>query len=159
MTVTIRQAERADVDRLDAGLSALARDLGDRYCATPARLEQAGWGEVPAFRAALAEDGAALAGLVLYSPSVSTIRGGAGLFVSDLWVAPEHRSGGLGQRLLAAAFADASRRWGARFLRLQVYDRAPAARRFYDRLGFALARGHSDLFLDEAGCTALEGER
>ena len=67
--------------------------------------------------------------------------------------------GGLGRRLLAEAYGDAARAWGACFLRLQVYDRTPAARRFYDRLGFVPAKGHTDLFLDEAGCAALEGER
>lgn len=158
MTVTIRQAERADAERLDAALAALAKDLGDPYRATPAGLARAGWGQVPAFRAQLAEDGAVLAGLALYSPGLSTVRGGPGVNVSDLWVAPAHRSGGLGRLLLAAAFADAARLWGACFLRLQVYDRTPEARRFYDRLGFVPSTGHTDLILDEAGCVALKGE-
>ncbi|KHQ51459.1 GNAT family N-acetyltransferase [Mameliella alba] len=159
MAVTIRLAGRSDAGRLDSALAALARDLGDTYNASPEALERAGWGDVPAFRAQLAEEGGVLAGLALYSPGLSTVRGGAGLYVSDLWVSPKQRSGGLGRRLLGAAFADAARAWGACFLRLQVYDRAPAARRFYDRLGFVPAKGHTDLFLDEAGCAALEGER
>jgi ribosomal protein S18 acetylase RimI-like enzyme len=69
----------------------------------------------------------------------STVRGGAGLYVSDLWVAPEARSAGLGHRLLKAAEARAAEAWGAGFLRLTVYDDNPRARAFYDRLGF-----HSD---------------
>ncbi|WP_300442948.1 GNAT family N-acetyltransferase [uncultured Mameliella sp.] len=159
MGVTIRTAGRSDVERLDQALAALARDLGDAYHVSPGALERAGWGEVPAFRAQLAEEEGALAGLVLYSPGFSTVRGGSGLYVSDLWVAGTQRSGGLGRRLLAEAYGDAARAWGACFLRLQVYDRTPAARRFYDRLGFVPAKGHTDLFLDEAGCAALEGER
>ncbi|WP_305969561.1 MULTISPECIES: GNAT family N-acetyltransferase [unclassified Mameliella] len=159
MGLTIRTAARSDVERLDQALAALARDLGDTYNASPEALARAGWGEVPAFRAQLAEESGAMAGLALYSPGLSTVRGGAGLYVSDLWVSPAQRSGGLGRRLLAAAYADAASAWGACFLRLQVYDRTPAARRFYDRLGFVPAKGHTDLFLDEAGCAALEGER
>ncbi|AVO36902.1 GNAT family N-acetyltransferase [Pukyongiella litopenaei] len=158
MTASIRQAVRSDAERLDAALAALAGDLGDPYRATPAGLERAGWGRAPAFRAQIAEAGTDLAGLALYSPGLSTVMGGPGLYVSDLWVAPGHRSDGLGQRLLAAAFADAAHVWGACFLRLQVYDRSPAARRFYDRLGFVPSTGHTDLFLDEAGCAALKGE-
>ncbi|KUF09180.1 GNAT family N-acetyltransferase [Pseudoponticoccus marisrubri] len=156
MDSTIRIAQEADAAALQEGLRRLAVDLGDAYRVDAATLARAGWGSTPAFRAQIAGEGA-LAGLALYSPAFSTLRGGAGLYVSDLWVAPEARGTGLGRRLLGAAFADAAKAWGAVYLRLQVYDRTPAARRFYDRLGFAAARGATDMILDEAGCAALKG--
>ncbi|WP_239520983.1 GNAT family N-acetyltransferase [Pseudooceanicola aestuarii] len=100
-----------------------------------------------------------LRGLVLYCPAFSTARGGRGIYVSDLWVAAGGRSCGLGRRLLHAALADAAAQSGApmRFLKLQVYDHTPRARRFYDRLGFVPVGGFSELILDAAACAALEG--
>jgi GNAT superfamily N-acetyltransferase len=157
MTVTIRTAAAADAPALNAALARLSADLGDAHRADTADLVAAGWGENPAFRAQLALSGAQTVGIALYSPLFSTVRGGAGIYVSDLWVAPGKRSGGLGRQLLAAALADGRDRWAARFIKLAVYDGSPDARRFYDRLGFAPLAGLSDLILDEAACTALKG--
>ena len=155
---TIRLADRADAGRLNTGLAHLSAALGDTHRATDDRIAAQGWGDWPAFRAQLAEEGDALVGLALYSPIYSTVRGGAGVYVSDLWVAAQCRSDGLGRRLLRAALLDAEAEWGAGFLRLQVYDHTPRARRFYDRLGFVQTRGLADLVLDTAACEALKGE-
>lgn len=158
MTVSIRLAERADAVRLNAALIRLSADLGDTHQATDAALEAAGWGATPAFHAQLAEVAGAIVGVVMYSPVFSTVRGGAGVYVSDLWVAAEQRATGLGRRLLRAAASDAARCWGAGFLKLQVYDSSPGARRFYDRLGFTAASGHTDMILQAAGFEALKGD-
>jgi GNAT superfamily N-acetyltransferase len=157
MTVTIRTAGAGDAAMLSDALAHLSTDLGDRHRAGPAELAAAGWGDDPAFRAQLALSGGLTVGTALYSPMFSTVRGGAGVYVSDLWVSPDHRAGGLGRRLLAHALADAHDRWAARFVKLAVYDGSPDARRFYDRLGFAPLQGQTDLILEEAGCTALKG--
>ena len=60
-----------------------------------------------------------------------------GLLVSDLWVAEAVRGRGSGRRLIAAAARDGAARWGAAWLRLNVYHSNAGARRFYERLGFA----------------------
>lgn len=157
MIATIRSAGAGDARALGDALAQLSAELGDRHRVEIADLARAGWGDDPAFRAQLALEGAQTLGVALYSPVFSTVRGGAGIHVSDLWVAPGHRAGGIGRQLLAAALADGRARWAARFIRLAVYDGSPGARRFYDRLGFAPLAGQSDLILDEAGCTALKG--
>jgi ribosomal protein S18 acetylase RimI-like enzyme len=124
------------VEQLDAALRCLSAELGDTHRASATDLLRYGFGDAPAFVALLAEAGSTTRGVVMFSPVFSTIRGAPGLYVSDLWVAPEARGTGLAERLLVAARAEAAARWGARFLRLAVYDDNPRARAFYDRLGF-----------------------
>lgn len=156
MQTRLRIAEKSDAARLNQALQMLSADLGDPHRATPADLEAAGWGATPAFRAVLAEV-ADPVGVALYSPLYSTTRGGAGLYVSDLWIAQSMRGQGLGAHLLAAALADAELLWNATFLKLHVYDTSPDAARFYTRLGFAPTQGQNELILDKVGCNALRG--
>jgi ribosomal protein S18 acetylase RimI-like enzyme len=146
-TLDIRPATPGDLAALDTGLRALSRALGDTHRAEPATLERALFGPAPAARACLATAGDDLRGVVLFSPLFSTARGVPGLFVSDLWVAPEARGQGLGARLLSAAAAEATALWGAGFLRLVVHDHNPRARAFYDRLGFETLPGETALTL------------
>lgn len=157
MDLVFRIAEQADAAALNRALQRLSDDLGDRHRARPADLERAGWGAAPTFRAVLAERAGEIVGVALYSPLFSTTRGGAGLYVSDLWTAPQLRGQRIASRLLGAALADGRQLWDARFLKLSVYDTSTRARRFYDHLGFVSAGGLSDLVLDEAGCAALRG--
>ena len=102
--------------------------------------------------------GRAVVGVSFYSPYVSTMRGMAGVYVSDLWTAEVVRGQGLGPRLLAETLRDAEAVWGARFLKLDVYHTNPDARRFYDRLGFRPADDLTKMILEEAESTALKGE-
>lgn len=157
--ITIRRAETADVDALDTALRHLSDAIGDPHGATPDQLRDAGFGPHPAFRAQLAEAAGAIVGVALYSPVFSTVRAGAGVYVSDLWVADLARGAGLGQRLLAAVARDAAAIWGAEFLKLVVYDDNDRARAFYDRLGFTASRGETTLALDTAGFAALAGRQ
>jgi ribosomal protein S18 acetylase RimI-like enzyme len=155
MTGTIRTAGPDDMLALSEGLARLSADLGDDHRAGEAELAAALSRGVA--RAQIAGD--APSGLALYSPVFSTVAGGAGLYVSDLWVAEDARGRGLGRRLLAAAAADARRAWGALFLTLAVYEESRAARAFYERLGFAPVTGQTRMMLSEAGFAALEKER
>jgi ribosomal protein S18 acetylase RimI-like enzyme len=154
----IRTVGPQDVAALGAGLERLSTDLGDPYRATADELVQAMARPVPPFRAQLAGPGVPPQGLALYTPAYSTVVGGAGLYVSDLWVAEGARGTGLGRRLLAAAARDARAIWGARFLTLAVYDHSEGARAFYARLGFRPMTGQTRMILEEAGLHALEGE-
>lgn len=157
--ITIRLAGADDVDRLDTALRHLSEAIGDPHGATPDQLRQGGFGPHPAFRAQLAEAGDAVVGAALYSPVFSTVRAGAGVYVSDLWVAASVRGAGLGQRLLAAVARDAEAVWRAEFLKLVVYDDNDRARAFYDRLGFTASSGETTLALDAAGFASLAAKQ
>ncbi|MCB1462693.1 MAG: GNAT family N-acetyltransferase [Nitratireductor sp.] len=156
--IAIRRAVAGDAERLNDALRRLSEDIGDSHAGTPALLARAGFGDHPAFRALLAENASTIVGAALYSPVFSTVRAGAGAYVSDLWTAPEARGKGLGRRLLAAVAEDAEGVWGATFLKLAVYDDNAMARAFYDRLGFAAARGETTLTIDHNGLAALKNE-
>ena len=156
--IMIRQAEAEDAERLNEALSHLSGEIGDDHGGTAAMLRKAGFGDYPAFRALLAESRAEVVGAALYSPVFSTVRAGAGVYVSDLWVSGEARGQGLGRRLLKAVAADAQAVWSARFLKLVVYDDNAAARGFYDRLGFVASAGETTLILSAPGLAALKDE-
>lgn len=157
-TVEIRDAVPGDGDRLDAALRHLSRDLGDAHRADAALLARACFGPEPAAHALLAEAGAACLGAALYSPVVSTARGGTGVFVSDLWVAGSARGRGLGRRLVAAVAGRAASRWGAVFLRLAVYHASVDARAFYERLGFHPAEAETVMTLSGPAFDTVRGE-
>ncbi|MCI5078058.1 GNAT family N-acetyltransferase [Oricola sp.] len=156
--ITIRRAGPDDAERLNAALAHLSKDIGDDHGGTAALLREAGFGDNPAFRALLAEAGEEIVGAALYSPVFSTVRAGAGVYVSDLWVSETTRGKGLGQRLLRAVAYDADAVWNARFLKLVVYDDNERARSFYDRLGFAASTGETTLTLDADGLANLKGK-
>lgn len=126
----------SDLDLLDQALRRLSGDLGDSHVAGRAALARALCGAHPAAHGMLALEGEELRGAALFSPVFSTVRGAAGVYVSDLWVADAARGLGLGRRLLGAVGVRAARLWRARWLTLAVYDHSTASRRFYDRLGF-----------------------
>jgi len=157
--ITIRRAGADDAERLDTALRNLSEAIGDDHGATAAMLAKAGFGANPAFRAQLAEAGTEVVGAALYSPVFSTVRAGAGVYVSDLWVSESMRGKGLGRRLLQAVAGDAEAVWDARFLKLVVYDDNPQARAFYDRLGFAASQGETILTLDETALATLKDNR
>lgn len=157
--IAIRPACEADASRLNDALARLSAEIGDDHKATAADLLRHGFGPEPVFHAMLADRQGTIAGVAIYSPLFSTVRGGAGLYVSDLWVAPEARGSGLGHGLLRAAAARARRQWRARFLKLSVYDDNHPARAFYERLGFVAGTNETSLILSGAPFEALEGER
>lgn len=131
----IRLAGPGDMAALHQALSQLSADLGDRHVATEAALARACTAPQPAAYGFLAGNGTQ--GAALAAPLFSTTRGDAGLYVSDLWVAPAARGTGLGRRILAHVARFGADRWGASFLKLSVYGENAAALAFYDRLGFA----------------------
>ncbi|MGC9417869.1 MAG: GNAT family N-acetyltransferase [Rhodovulum sp.] len=156
--VTIRRASKADLGQLDAGLRQLSADLADPHRARISDLEKVLTGPAPLAHAVIAETDNDLAGLAMFSPIFSTMRGSAGLYVSDLWVSGAARGQGLGQRVLAAAAEEAGQLWDARFLRLVVYYDNPAAQRFYRRLGLAADGNEILMTLDASGLDALKGQ-
>ena len=154
----IRTAARTDAAALDEALRRLAEELGDPYRAGADALATAAFGREPAFRAALADADGQLVGAAVWSPVFSTIRGTAGIYVSDLWVASDRRGERLGRRLLRHAAADGADRWAAGFLRLAVYHDNTGARRFYERLGFSDPGQERVLVLDRPAFDSLKDE-
>lgn len=157
--ISIRLASRTDAGRLNDALAQLSHDLGDPHGTRPEDLVRHGFGTSPILRGLLAEtDAGAVVGALVYSPVFSTVSGGAGLYVSDLWVSGAARGAGLGPRLLAAAIRTAPAEWNLKFLKLSVYDDNPRARAFYDRLGFTPMAGETVMRLDHLHFNGLTGE-
>ncbi|WP_395175291.1 GNAT family N-acetyltransferase [Roseibium alexandrii] len=135
--ISIRKATSIDAARLNQALEQLSMDLGDTHRAGTGDLVRHGFGDHPAFFALLAErESGVIEGALIASPLFSTSLGGAGLYVSDLWVSDMARGQGLGPRLLKAALDEAPSDWTIRFLKLAVHNHNTDARRFYERLGF-----------------------
>jgi len=153
--ISIKRAERDDAARLHHALTRLSADMGDTHAASLDTLLQHGLSSTPAFFALLATRGEQTVGALVASPVFSTTRGGAGLYVSDLWVAAETRGAGLGPRLLAAALDHAPESWTVTFLKLAVYHDKPDARRFYERLGFKPRQDETVFDLEGAALDTL----
>lgn len=156
--ISIRRAEKADAEKLNAALMRLSEDIGDDHGASAEDLIRHGFGPSPAFHALLAEKdpGGEVLGVIVYSPVFSTVRASAGLYVSDLWVSGETRGSGLGKRLLSAALQAAPKDWTVGFLKLAVYEDNPSARAFYDRLGFSHDPNETYLTLAGSALNALK---
>ncbi|WP_299819089.1 GNAT family N-acetyltransferase [uncultured Roseibium sp.] len=153
--IEIRRAERGDAERLHRALTQLSRDLGDTHAADLDILLRHGFSEPPAFFALIATRQTDTVGALLASPLFSTTRAGAGLYVSDLWVAEDTRGSGLGRQLLAAALDLAPATWTVTFLKLAVYHDNPDASRFYERLGFEPREGETVFDLRGPALTKL----
>lgn len=148
-----------DLARLDEALGALSADLGDSHATQRDDLRRALFGPCPAAHGLLALREAETAGAALFSPVYSTVRGAAGVFVSDLWVSPLMRGQGVGRRVLAEVAAAGAKLWAADWLKLAVYDHSTASQEFYRRLGFQPALGMRDMRLDAARLAALTGRQ
>lgn len=144
-----------DLTLLDRALRALSADLGDTHKASRACLASALLSEVPPAHGLLAMRGEALCGAALFSPTYSTARGAAGVYVSDLWVDAAMRGSGLGRRMLAEVLGRASHLWRAEWLTLAVYDHSVASRAFYDRLGLVPRSGTTVMTLERQGCLEM----
>ena len=155
--IEIREAVPGDAAVVVALLRALALTLGEgeKFRSTEASILRHGFGANRLLWSMLAMDGMSGVGLACYFPTFSTTRGAPGVFVQDLYVAPEARGRGLGRGLLAAASRDAEAGWGAAYLTLLVHDGNSVGRAFYERLGFMLPDNERPAFLDGAAFAAL----
>ena len=84
----------------------------------------------------VAEEDGKLLGACLGLMTFSTWRGCRGLYVVDLFVAPEARGRSVGVELLRTLARRFAAR-GAEFIKLEVDESNELAQRFYARLGFA----------------------
>lgn len=150
----IRRATRADVDTLQTLLEEQATHHGERLEAGAEALERHGFGQMPLFRALLAERAGQALGFALYYPDFSTLRGRPGVMLQDIFVRPEGRGTGLGRALLAEVMADAAD-WEAAFLTLMLDRANDKARAFYARHGFVPRADYDLLILEGPGLAAL----
>ena len=153
----IRAARPEDAGVVVGLLRALAEALGEAapFGTTEQAIRRWGFGPDRRLWSMLAFAGPEARGVATYFPTFSTTRGAAGVYVQDLYVAPEARGRGLGQQLLAAVIRDAEARWDVAYLMLLVYDDNAAARGFYRRCGMALPDTERPAFLDGAAFAAL----
>jgi GNAT superfamily N-acetyltransferase len=103
--------------------------------ATPEQLRAALFGPQPAAFALVAEDAfGAVAGFALYFVNFSTWEGVHGIYLEDLYVAPEQRGSGLGKALLQSLASIAVSRGYARF-EWSVLDWNQPSIDFYNAIG------------------------
>ena len=154
----IRLAGAEDAPALHAAIARLAEHLGtpEKHVATPDDYARHGLGTGTLFRALLAEAAGATCGAATFLPEFSTMRGQPGVFLQDLWVAPEHRGSGLGRRLLAAV-AHKAAAWQAAYLILSVHSTNTGAVAFYRRLGFSTDEGERRFVIEGDAYRRLGG--
>lgn len=144
MGIVLRQATAMDVDAIAQMLQALLDGEGivPPTSALARRLAADGFGPDPAFACHVAErDGAAI-GYALHWPTYDTAPGARGVYLSDLYVMPEGRRGGVARALLAAA-ARHGQALGARYIEWKVRRDNAAARAFYA----TVAQEHPDVLV------------
>jgi GNAT superfamily N-acetyltransferase len=134
--VPVRVARESDVDRIHRLILDLAtyERSADQVRSTPEQLRDALFGPQPAAYALVAENAGEVVGFALYFRSFSTWEGVHGIYLEDLYVAPEHRGSGLGKALLVALAEIAVQRGYAR-LEWAVLDWNQPSIEFYRALG------------------------
>ena len=136
----IRPITPSDIPTVLQMLRALAAKDKGTIASTVESLAQAAFGPTPMIHALIAPHG-----MVIYYPDYSTHRGEPGLYIQDLYVAPEGRGTGLARALVAATLTHQT--WGARYITLGVSPDNSQALRFYQKTGFTL-RGYEMMIRD-----------
>jgi GNAT superfamily N-acetyltransferase len=128
-----RESDVAQIHRLIIDLATYER-AADQVRSTPDQLSEALFGPQPAAYALVAEDAGEVVGFALYFRNFSTWEGVHGIYLEDLYVAPEHRGSGLGKALLVA-LAEIAVRLGYARLEWAVLDWNQPTIDFYRALG------------------------
>ena len=151
MATTIRTATAADVPQILAFIRALAvyEREPDAVTATEEGLLHDGFDTNPFYFCLIAEQGGQPAGFALYFFNYSTWMGRPGLYLEDLFVAPEFRGLGIGKALLQQVAAIAQEKNCPR-LQWEVLDWNTPAIEFYRAMGAE--------FLDEWRNVRMIGE-
>ncbi len=132
----IERATEQDVDlilRLIKGLAEYER-LSHEVIATEAELRQSLFGRRPGAEVVIGYADRAPVGFAVFFQNFSTFLGRPGMYLEDLFVAPEWRNHGFGRRLLAHVAKTAIER-GCGRMEWSVLDWNEPARKFYRSLG------------------------
>jgi ribosomal protein S18 acetylase RimI-like enzyme len=134
--VLLRDVRSSDIPQLTRLVNALSQAMGDSVIVTESALDAALFAPdrqvVLQCTVAEAEQ---LYGFVLYYPGYDTASSSIGLHIADIYVAENVRGKGIGTQLISAV-AEACIRMGGEWCSLTVLTKNPAARAFYDALGF-----------------------
>ena len=133
---SLRAAEPRDVDAIVALIRGLAEfeKLTHLLEVTPEKLAVHLFGAKPVVEAVVAERAGSVVGFALFFTNFSTFLARPGLYLEDLFVAPEERGHGIGAALLEHLARLAAARDYGRF-EWSVLDWNEAAIRFYQRMG------------------------
>jgi GNAT superfamily N-acetyltransferase len=136
MSLRIRAGELADVPVIAELIRGLARyeKLEDEVVMTEEKLTDSLFGERPYAETLIAEEDGQPIGFALFFHNYSTFLAQPGIYLEDLFVLPERRSGGVGRALLERLAQLAVER-GCGRLEWAVLDWNVDAIRFYERLG------------------------
>ncbi len=136
MTLTIRAAAPADLDTIIAFIRDLAayEKLADAVKLDPILLGCHLFGDRPMAEVLIGEIDGQARGFALFFHNFSTFEGMPGIYLEDLFVAPEARGAGLGKALLARLAQLAMTRGCAR-LEWSVLDWNEPSIAFYKALG------------------------
>lgn len=139
LEITITPAQPDDVPTILRLIKALAayEKLSHEVVATEEDLRRSLFGERPAAEVMIAWAGEDAIGYALFFQNFSTFLGRPGLYLEDLFVAPEWRGRGLGRRLLTTLAALAVERGCGRFEWAVLDWNAPAIG-FYRSVGAAV---------------------
>lgn len=134
--ISLRPAQREDTAQILAFVRELAEyeKLAHEAVATEAGMTEQLFGERPAAEVVIAEVDGHPAGFALFFHNFSTFLGQRGLYLEDLFVQPQYRGLGLGERLMVHLAKLAVERGCGRF-EWSVLDWNEPAIRFYRRLG------------------------
>ena len=108
-TTAIRSAERADIAELYQLMCVLADNESERHflTVTPEVLEQTGFGGDPKWHGFVADKGGALVGYATYTQDFHIWSGSPRISLDDIYVRPEFRRYGLGEKLMRRIFEQA----------------------------------------------------
>ena len=136
VNAAVRQAQESDVERIHQLIVDLAtyERAPEQVRSTPDQLRDALFGPQPAAFALVAENAGDVVGFALYFRNFSTWEGVHGIYLEDLYVAPEHRGSGLGKALLVA-LADIAVQQGYARLEWAVLNWNQPSIEFYRALG------------------------
>ncbi|WDI32433.1 GNAT family N-acetyltransferase [Hyphococcus flavus] len=133
--IYIRRIEESDVDELFTQMTALAENEGEQahLTVTPAVLRQTGFRDAPSWSGFFALSGDKTAGYATYTHDFHVWTGSPRITLDDIYVRPECRGLGFGERLMSAVF-DEAKKTGA-YVNWTVRTDNKKAIAFYQRLG------------------------
>lgn len=136
--IVIRPGAIGDAAAIRSMLAALAREtIGDKQQVMSVdAVRRYGFGAEKSFESLVAERRGEIVAAVVMFDEFSTWRGQKGVYILDIYIAPDARGAGLGRRLIARA-AEWARARGASYLRLSVDQENLRAINFYETIGFA----------------------